>query len=359
MEELASLGVTAEAAAGGAKLEGDTQLVMRLCLLLGTASSLRIQISQFRCRALGELQRKASQLPWRDWLAGRFPISLQSRSYRSRVYHTGGISERIYNAIGTAFGQAPMLAKEGDEIVANINARFSEDVCTISLEATSTPLHRRGYRLDARKAPLREDIAHALILASKWSGETAFLDPFCGSGTIAIEAACIASGLAPGRLRAPALQQTTRFDIDAWQRLLAEVESREVSIPIHASDRDDGAVKATRANAERAGVGKLITCEPHALAAQPWFESDNAPPKGSVVTNPPFGLRVRGDKNLLPLYQTLGHRIRGLGDGWNATILSNDKRLVHRTGLELEHAFTTKHGGLAVTAMRPASNAQE
>lgn len=355
LDELTRQHIAAEAVPGGAEFEGSVETVMRACLWLGTASQVLIRLTQFRCRALGELQRKAMELPWRDWLVGRVPLTLSSRSRRSRVYHTGGISERIYNAVGNTFGQAPMLAKESDDIVANIVTRFDEDVCTISIEATSTPLHRRGYRLDGRKAPLREDIAHALVLASNWSTDTAMLDPFCGSGTIAIEAAGLAMNLAPGRLRPPAMQQTARFDVDSWQELCSETAVREPTAKIAASDRDKGAIAATRANAERAGVQHAIACQQHALAAQPWFEGRDVPERGTLITNPPFGVRVSGNNNLIPLYQTLGHRMKALGVGWRAMILAHDMRLARRTGLQLKPRFSTKHGALAVTAMGSAT----
>jgi putative N6-adenine-specific DNA methylase len=355
IEELSRQYVNAQAVPGGATFTGNMQTVMRACLWLGTASHVRIRLAQFRCRALGELQRKAAELPWGHWLSNRVPVALTSRSRRSRVYHTGGISERIYNAISGSLGKPPMLARDEDETVACVTARFEEDVCTISLDATTTPLHRRGYRLDGRKAPLREDIAHALVLASNWSPDSAMLDPFCGSGTIAIEAAGLAMGLAPGRLRPPAMQQTACFDIDAWQAVLEECSSREPVAPIAASDRDQGAVEATRQNAERAGVQHAIQCNVHALAAQPWLEGRDAPTTGTLITNPPYGVRIQNSNNLLPLYQTLGHRIKSLGDGWKAMILAHDMRLARRTGLTLAPAFTTKHGGLSVTAMGTAA----
>lgn len=354
LAELQSQHINAETVPGGATFSGTIDTVMRACLWLGTASHVRIRLAHFRCRALGELQRKAVELPWRKWLSSRVPVTLTARAKRSRVYHTGAIQERLYNAIGNAFGQEPMIAKDDEKTFANIATRFEQDMCTISLDATTTPLHRRGYRLDGRKAPLREDIAHALVLASDWSPERALLDPFCGSGTIAIEAAGIAMGLAPGRLRSPPLQHTARFDPEAWQEILEEGTPRTAPAPIATSDRDDGAVEATLANAKRAGVQDAIECNAHALAAQPWLNPKNAPNSGTVITNPPFGMRVRSSHNLLPLYQTLGKRIESLakkGD-WNATILAHDIRLARRTALPMQPAFTTKHGGLPVTAMR-------
>ena len=349
--ELEALGLHADPVGGGATFEGDLEALMRACLWLGTASHVRVRLARFRCRALGELERKAADFTWRDWLRPNVPLELTASSKRSRVYHTGAIRERVHNAIGRAFGQAPMLAKDGDEVAAPLNVRFFDDTCTISLDATSTPLHRRGYRLDGRKAPLREDLAHALVLASGFGPDDALLDPFCGSGTIAIEAAGIARCVPPGRLRAPALQHSARFDPDVWQRLLDEVQPNDDMPQIACSDRDAGAVEATRANAARAGLAEWISCTEHALAAQPWLQEGGAPARGVVATNPPYGVRVAGKSPLLPLYQTLGHRVGRMGHGWRAAILAHDVRLARRTGLSLEPAFTTRHGGLKVTAM--------
>ena len=108
---------------------------------------------------------------------------------------------------------------------------------------------------------------------------------------------------------------------------------------------------ATRANAERAGVASHMEIQEHAVTAQPWLQPGAAPSRGVVATNPPYGMRVKGKSPLLPLYQTLGHRVRQLGEDWRAAILAHDVRLARRTGLRLEPAFTTRHGGLSVTAM--------
>ncbi|MFN3244009.1 MAG: class I SAM-dependent RNA methyltransferase [Planctomycetota bacterium] len=351
LAELEALDIQAETVPGGATFGGDLEVLLRSCLWLGTASHVRIRLARFRCRALGELERKAAEFSWRDWLVPRVPLELTATSKRSRVYHTGAIEERIYNAIGRAFGQEPRLARRGDDVVAPLHVRFVNDTCTISLDATSTPLHRRGYRLDGRKAPLREDLAHALVLASGFAPGEALLDPFCGSGTIAIEAASIARCVPPGRHRAPAMQHSARFEHDVWQRLLDEVQPNDDMPQIACSDRDEGAVGATRANAERAGVADYLDAGVHALAAQPWLQPDGAPERGVLATNPPYGMRVKGKNPLLPLYQTLGHRARNLGEGWRAAILAHDVRLARRTGMPLEPAFTTRHGGVSVTAM--------
>lgn len=358
--ELTALGASPTKQRGGVAFRGDQELVLRCGLWLGTASHLLLRIATFRCRALGELERKAAELPWRSFLHRRVPLELHATTRSSRVYHTGAITERLELAIAKALGKAPAPAAAEDEIVARIHARFHEDTCTLSLDATSTPLHRRGYRLDVRKAPLREDIAHALVLASGCTRDDALLDPFCGSGVIPIEAAGIACGLPPGRLRAPPLQQLALFDPDLWERVRTERAPGKPAAPMLGSDRDAGAVEAAKANAERAGVGHAIQFVHAPLAANPWLQAGGAPPRGVLVTNPPFGVRVPKGSDLLPLYQTLGTRAAKLGPGWRVAMLAHDVRLARRTGLPLHAAFTTRHGGLAVaaltgTAERPAA----
>lgn len=350
--ELAELGAEPRTISGGAAFSGDARLAMRCCLWLGTASHVLLRLAEFRCRAPSELERKAARLPWRDWLRPNVPIEIRATSRGSRVYHTGLVAERLRSAIAEAMGARPRQPIAEEEAVARIHARFARDVCTISVDATSTPLHRRGYRLAGARAPLREDLAHALVLASGWTPADALLDPFCGSGTIAIEAAGLALGLAPGRSRPPALQHLALFDAAAWAEAAAPRAASANAAPISASDRDAGAIAAARANASRAGVADAIEFTHAAITKHPWFAPAAAKPaRGVLVTNPPFGRRVSEASKLQTLYQALGHRAARLGAGWRVAILAHDVRLARRTGLPLRVAFSTRHGGLAVSAL--------
>lgn len=350
--ELRALGTAPRTLPGGAAFRGDVRLAMRACLWLGTASHVLLRLNEFPCRALGELQRKAALLPWQQWLRPNVPVEVRASTRGSRVYHTGAIVERVENAIAAAFG-APVVRPAGEQdLVARVHARFHGDVCTLSLDTACTPLHRRGYRLETAKAPLREDLAHALVLVSGWTPGMALLDPFAGSGTIAIEAAGLALGLPPGRLRPPALHHLALFDAETWLGVAEAAAPRTETAPIAASDRDAGAVEAARHNAERAGIAQHITFGCHAVTAHPWLaEPGAAPPQGVLVTNPPFGVRVQQAESLLSLYQTIGHRTARLGPGWRVAMLAHDVRLARRTGLPLRALFTTKHGGLTVAAL--------
>jgi putative N6-adenine-specific DNA methylase len=355
--EIESVGAEAREVPGGVEFSGDVALAMRAARWLGTASHLMLRVAEFRSRAPGELERKAAEIAWRDWLRADVPLAIRATSRASRVFHTGLIAERMRAAIARSLGAEPPSPTTADAPAARLQVRFHRDVCTISLEATSTPLHRRGYRLAGAKAPLREDLAHALVLASGWAPDAALLDPFCGSGTIAIEAAALARGLAPGRLRAPALEHLALFDASAWRKVAAETRAAHAP-QISASDRDEGAIAAARANAERAGVADAIAFARAAITKNAWLaEPGAAPERGVLVTNPPFGHRVSASSKLETLYQALGHRAARLGAGWRVAILAHDARLARRTGLALDVAFATKHGGLNVSALVGAAAA--
>lgn len=356
--ELTALGLAPRMVGGGVTFTASVAELMRCALWLGSASHVLLRLAEFPCRALGELQRKAATLPWRLWLRPDVPVAVRASSAASRIYHTGAIEERVQQALATAFGREPLQPKPGETTRAELAVRFHRDVCTISLDATTTPLHRRGYRLEGAKAPLREDIAHALAraggLPDALPAAAGILDPFCGSGTLAIEAAALRLGLAPGRLRPPPLQHTGLFAAADWaavQRLPAPWLVAPDLAPIHAGDRDAGAVEAARHNAERAGVAAAIVLHQVAFTAQPWLaDPSTAPTQGLLLCNPPFGHRIRGG-DLRPLYQTLGQRSARLGAGWQVALLAQDVRLARRTGMALRAAFTTRNGGKAVTGL--------
>lgn len=350
-DELQALDLAGTPRRGGVEFRGNTSAIMRAAYRLGCASHVLLRVAEFRCRALGELERKARDLPWGEWLRPEVAIAVRATSSRSRVYHTKAIAERVGDAIRAALGDVPHAAADDTaQPVAQLAVRFQNDVCTVSLDATTTPLHRRGYRLAGAKAPLREDLAHALARLALGGQRSAVLDPFCGSGTIAIEAAGLLRGLAPGRLREPPLLHLALFDAASWEAERATpAPAAAGELRIAASDRDRGAVAAARQNAERAGVADAIDFTVTAFAAHEWLAGAGAPAEAAVATNPPFGRRI-GKRDLVNLFQTIGHRLLQ-HPGWRIAFLAEDIRLARRTGLPLDVAFTTKHGGLSVSAL--------
>ena len=371
--------------------------LFRCCLYLGTATQVRLRCASFGARGLPELKRKVARIPWkqilkRDVLENR-NLQVRVMSRKSKLYHTGAIRERVLQAICQQFGEddkESAMSRQGEKFESDIfpkvliDVTLFEDQVEISVNSYPTPLHQRGYRKQVAKAPLREDLAFALLLSAGWTpiwtqddAKTAkhlrwqgLMDPFCGSGTIAIEGAAMMLGLPPGRFRdCSPFEGTVVEDVHSWSRLLRNsldtaqsIEFDNNSFPISASDRDAGAVDATRANAKRAGVLDALTIERAPLSGQKWFKKPlESPSSFLVVTNPPYGKRISSKastRGLLTLYQSLGHSIESLARESErrlcGVILTNTSELLTRSGVSFPYktSFKTFHGGLKVSAMK-------
>jgi putative N6-adenine-specific DNA methylase len=226
--------------------------------------------------------------------------------------------------------------------------RVANDQVTISIDSSGTLLHKRGYRQAVAKAPLRETLAAAIIMASGWDTKSPLLDPFCGSGTISIEAAMMALGIPPGANRRFAFMDWQNYDEELWKQIKGTANRPGTEIPsILGSDRDAGAIRMAQANAERAGVAEHIQFENHAV-------SNIHPPreKGWVVTNPPYGARVSQGADLRNLYAQFGNVLRKHCPGWEVAILSNDSRLLGQMRLKLDTSLYTHNGGIRVSLAR-------
>ena len=335
---------------GGVEFDGDRRALYKANLSLRTASRVLVRLGTFNAAAFSELRKKASRLPWTRCLAPGRAISLRVTCHKSRLYHTGAIAERIAGAIGDRIGEYPAVRgldeAGGDEPPQLFVVRFVRDRCTVSADASGVLLHKRGYRQAVAKAPLRETLAAGSILASGWDGTSPLLDPFCGSGAIPIEAALMARGIDPGRARRFAFMDWPDFDEALWKSLLEESDrrGRPEAPTITASDRDAGAIRMARENAERAGVAGDIEFSCRAISAmEPAGEGT-----GWVVTNPPYGLRTGSQRDLRDLYARFGDVLRTNCPGWHVAVLCSDPRLVQNTGLKLKDRLTLVSGGLPV-----------
>lgn len=225
--------------------------------------------------------------------------------------------------------------------------RFDHDVCTISADASGDLLHRRGYRLAVGRAPLRETLAAAMLIGSEWEPSMPLVDPMCGSGTIAIEAAMIARRIAPGLARPFAAEAWPEMPADTWkaERLVAKKEILpKAPAPIIGADRDEGAIANALANAKRVGVLNDVEFRCAAVSA---LEVPDAP-RGLLVANPPYGVRVGESKALRDLFARFGQVARERCAGWRVSLLSADRALDAQTGLPFTDLFTTSNGGIAV-----------
>jgi putative N6-adenine-specific DNA methylase len=286
------------------------------------------------------------------------PVKIRVTCRKSRLYHSDGVAERIAAAVAKAGGRpttgkgAGRAADDHDELEQLIIVRLFRDECQISVDSSGALLHRRGYRQETAKAPIRETLAAALLMVSGWDRRAPLLDPMCGSGTVAIEGALMARRLAPGLARRFAFMEWPDFDRRVWNSMVAQAREGELSAApavIQASDRDEGATTAARSNSARAGVETDIDITTRSLSAI-------APPPGPgwLVTNPPYGVRVGERARLRDLYAQIGNVARAKCAGWVVAMLSADRDLVRHTGLPLEAQLDTSNGGIPVRVLTGA-----
>jgi len=332
---------------------------------LRTASRVLVRVDEFRAATFHELETRGARIDWRRWIVPGRDVELRVTCRKSRLYHSGAVAERVAKVLAPVAGRVRVgaggdrdeetSADGGDDLDDRDEAqllvvRIHHDRCTLSIDSSGALLHRRGYRLAGGKAPLRETLGAALLLASGWTPGTPLLDPFCGSGTLAIEGALMARRMAPGRARRFALERWPGIDPAVIARVRDEASARELpaaGAAIIASDRDAGVIEAARGNAERAGVGADITFCVGAVSSLTLPDGVAAP--GAVVTNPPYGVRIGGTGELRNLYARTGAVLRATCPGWRLAVVSADPRLIRQLAVPLTEALRTNNGGLSVS----------
>lgn len=326
--EVISLGLRCDAViSGGVELRANASQLRSLKRCSGVAAHVLVRLlpEPVRVGSMRALEREASRMPWNDWLAGldRECVRFVVVSHASTLWHQGAIAERLARAARVK----PVKAEGAKHTLV---VRVERDMMMISLNEESEALYRRGYRLASGAAPLREDIAHALVKMAEWNDEQELLlDPFCGSGTIAIEAAMIAQGIAPGSLRfGPAA--STAAPVDAAK--------------VFASDRDSGAITMSSENAAR--IGAKIDLQACSFSAHPLL-ADSSQARVLVACNPPYGRRLATDATL---FQKLGAIIRRSPGKRRLALLCANPHLARATGLPLKKLFLCTQGGHTVGA---------
>ncbi|GJG87127.1 RNA methyltransferase [Gemmatimonadetes bacterium T265] len=341
---------------GGVAFTATRAELYRVNLWSRTASRVLVRLAEFDAAHFSELQRGCEQIRWEQFVGPRDGVRIRVTCRKSRLYHSDAVAERVGEAIRRRTGAVVVDGGAEDEEDAGgaqlVVVRLLHDHCTISADSSGELLHRRGYRQAVAKAPLRETLAAAMLLAAGYDGSGPLLDPLCGSGTIPIEAALIARAVAPGRHRAFAFERWLDFDADVWHALRARADEGVHSFaphPIAGSDRDAGAVRAALANAERAGVADDVVFEPRALsAAVPPAASAAAAVPGWLVTNPPYGKRLGEADALRDLWARLGQFAHVRCPGWRMGVLAPGGLVGARLDVPLATVAATRNGGLAV-----------
>lgn len=300
--ELKDLGFESKVISPGRiSFEGDFDDVCKTNLWLRTADRVLIEVLQFPAPDFDALFETVKDFDWSKWLPAnaRFPVT--GRSRLSQLTSVPAVQRSVKKAIVESLQRyhgTNTLPEDGPEY--RIDVAILNDVATLTLDTTGASLHKRGYRTSYGEAPIKETLAAAMVMLSVWNVNRPFVDPFCGSGTIAIEAAMIAADLAPGRNRSFLWQHWEQArEVSAEECSNQPANLSEIEVQISATDVDGEVLKLARANARRAGVESLIHFQ-----QKPFDDLRSKRQFGCVITNPPYGERLSETKLLMPLYRS-------------------------------------------------------
>ncbi|MCG8397346.1 class I SAM-dependent RNA methyltransferase [Bacillus atrophaeus] len=331
-KEVRELGYECKVDNGKVIFEGDALAICRANLWLRTADRVKVQVAEFQARTFDELFEKTKAIDWRTFIPenGKFPVI--GKSVKSTLASVPDCQRIVKKAIVEKLKlqsgkQNDWIEETGAEYKVEIS--LLKDKAVITLDSSGTGLHKRGYRIDQGGAPIKETLAAALILLTNWTPDRPFADPFCGSGTIPIEAAMIGQNIAPGFNRDFASEGWEWIGKAVWEQARLEVEEKanyDQPLRIFGSDVDHRMVQIAKENAEEAGLGDLIEFKQMQVkdfAAQHDF--------GVIVGNPPYGERLGEKKAVEQMYREMGKALEGL-DTWSVYILTSNEQFEEAYG---------------------------
>ena len=301
---------------------GDAEAICRANIFSRTAERILLKIGSFKALTFEELFEKTKALPWEEFIPenGKFWVK-KATSMKSKLFSSSDIQSIMKKAIVERMKQSykkDWFEEDGNEYPVRVT--ILKDEVTIGLDTSGDSLHKRGYRLLVGKAPISETLAAALILLTPWNKDRILVDPFCGSGTFAIEAAMIGANIAPGMNRHFTAQKWENLiPKSEWEAVLKEAQElvrKDIKMDIQAYDIEENMVKAARENAKRAGVENYIHFQ-----KRPVCELSHSKKYGFLITNPPYGERIETKESIPEIYAQLGKRLKEL-DSWSAYIIT-------------------------------------
>ena len=335
-QEVEQLGYTVQSASETRiDIAASLHDAMRLNLMLRTGVNVLCLLKQFSCEGPDKLYREVVSFPWEDYIAPSEYLSVVSRvntpAINNSVFASQKVKDAIVDRISEKCGSRPDSGPGRDNVV--INFYWNDDRCWIYLNTSGKKLSDRSYRKIPHTAPLQETLAAALLRAAGFDGSQPLVNPMCGSGTLAIEAALIASNRAPGLLRSNfGLKHVMGFDSEAWSVLRKEVRARSKKEPpfrIIATDIDKKAVEAAKKNAQTAGVDHMIEFHVCDFNDTPIPEE-----KGIVILNPEYGYRLGIERELEGTYKRIGDFFKNKCTGYAGYIFTGNMALSKKVGLK-------------------------
>jgi 23S rRNA (guanine2445-N2)-methyltransferase / 23S rRNA (guanine2069-N7)-methyltransferase len=357
-QELLALGAEhAQQTRAGVSFKGSLQTALRACLWSRLANRILLPIHHFTAEDPNALYDALRTIAWHEHLSPKGSLAVDFISQNAVITHTQYGAQKVKDAVVDSLrdysGFRPSVDLITPDVRINVHMRDTE--VTLSIDLSGESLHKRGYRPRGAPAPLKENLAAALLLRAQWPHKAQegqpLIDPMCGSGTLPIEAALMAADIAPGLFRDyHGFERWRGCPKDVWPELVQEAEDRRSAglakpLPaIYAYDFHPGATHATRLNATHAGVSHMIVCETADIAhLRP--PQDVRP--GIVVVNPPYGERLGDEESLKPLYGTLGDVLKERFPLWEAYVLTSNPALAASLALRAEKSYSFFNGAIA------------
>jgi putative N6-adenine-specific DNA methylase len=352
--ELALLGLPpaiSQAGDGGVGFNGKLEAGYKANLWLRSSGRVLLRLADFRVRNWDDLVRQAGKIAWEVFIKPGAALSIRVTLKSSNLKHTGRVAEEVLKAASkslSSMGLATPRMAEANEPAQVILVRGVERRCQISLDSSGEHLHKRGYRLDSGKAPLREDLAASLLKLAGYDGSEVLLDPMCGAGTLPIEAALIARRLPAQGQRPIAMQSWPCHREPTWRHLLSQAKKQALETapaPILGRDLSAPALKASADNALRASVNEDIRFD-----QADFFTADPPPgPAGLLVVNPPYGKRLGSVRQAEAFMKDMGQRLAQAYPGWRVGIVLYLPQWLELLGLEDVRTLSAPFGGIKVT----------
>lgn len=355
----AGIGTNYSVEHGGISFTGKLPDCYRANIVCRTITRVLLRIAEFRVRRFAKLRKLAEKIPWELFLSSHPPVSFSVTTHASRLYHTDRIALECFRAVSAYFTycgiSVPEWRTDGSDKnrLQTIFIRISDDLCTISLDSTGSPLYKRGFKLKTAEAPLRETVAAAILLEAGCRNATLFVDPMAGSGTFSIEAGMIALNIPPGIGRCfafehwPAYSKTVRRHIE--KKLRTEItEPHKSAFRMMISDIDQRALESARENIAAAGLADIATFDRRDVIS----ENIEIPANTKVLfaLNPPYGRRLMNPDNAILLYKKIGAKLRSLSSA-SYVVLAPGEEFERALALPIDKKLHFQHGGLQVMAL--------
>lgn len=324
--------------------KGDKKMMYKANLHLRTALRVLKPVMAFKAKNADEIYETLRKFDWEEYMDVKQTFTVDtvlfSDIFKNSQYLTYRVKDAIADSFNAKYGKRPSVRLVNPDIYVHLH--ISNDMCTLCMDSSGESLHKRGYRVDQTEAPLNEVLAAGMLLLAGWKGQTNFIDPMCGSGTLPIEAALIALNIPAGIYRQRfAFQSWKDYDADLFDELYDEDTQRPFEHKIYGSDISRQAIAIASKNVESAGLTKYIHLK--AKAVQDIVTTVGN--EGLLMTNPPYGERIK-PADLMGLYKDLGERLKHVFAGYQAWVLSYRKECFDNIGLRHSKRVHLMNGAL-------------